>query len=135
MGIPLCQPLGEGGDDLWPFIMLGETGIQQVEPADDGMDGPGTGLQDIFQAIVGAACIKQSVGIEREFMTEVVGTVLVIASLDKQVAVGLRLWVFVGDVGYYIDTATLFKTLIGTGKEFLTLRDELGAPGTCIFGP
>ena len=99
--------------------MLGEMGIKQVEPADDRMDGPRTGLQDIFQAIVGAACIEQPVGIEREFMTEVVGTILVIASLDKQVAVGLRLWVFVRDVGYHVDTATLFKALIGTGKELL----------------
>ena len=99
------------------------------------MNRPRAGLKDILQSAVGTARIEHAIGIEGQLMTEIIGHILIIARLDKQVMVALRLWVLMGDFGNHIDATACLETLAGTGQYFLVLCDGHGTSGACRCGP
>ena len=84
LGIIVRQPLSEA-DQVVSRLMA----VQQVEPAHDRTDRPGTCRQDVLQTTMGATCEKQPVCMESQLMPEIIGYKNPFCILDEQMTVSL----------------------------------------------
>lgn len=88
-GIRAEQPYGKSGQLFRRLIGFLPFRVQQVKTAKNGMDGPGTGFENILETIVGAAREEKTIGIQGHFMTEIIRNGAAI-TFPQQVAVTRR---------------------------------------------
>lgn len=77
-----------------------------MESADDVLDRPGAGSEDVLQSVVGATCEKDAARIKGDLVPEGIRPEFTAALDDQKVPVSLRYWVDMGYIGKDADSAT-----------------------------
>ena len=73
--------------------------IKQVETSYDHLDGPRTSVKNIFQPTMGAPREQQTVSVKSQFVLEIIRHIIARGILNEQVAITLRHWVMMGNMG------------------------------------
>lgn len=94
VGITLDEPLAQGCQFAGLLII-----VEQMETANDRVEGMGTSLKNILQATMGTSCEEQPFGVERQFVTEVIGHIIPFGMLHQEVLVSLGHGMALRDVG------------------------------------
>ena len=72
VGVPAGQTPCQFRELFRGFKRMPVIRVQQMEPADDGVHRPWTGVQDVLQAVVRAACIEHTIDIESHLVREII---------------------------------------------------------------
>ena len=94
VGITLDEPLAQGCQFVCLLIV-----VEQMETANDRVEGMGTSLKNILQATMSAPCEEQPFCVERQFVTEVIGHIIPFDMLHQEVLVSLGHGMVLRDVG------------------------------------
>ena len=96
-----------------------------METADNGVDGVGTGSEDVLESAMGATREKQAFGVKSQLVAEVVVDVSVGGLLHKQVLVALGHRVLLGDVGDDVEAIGDLAGVVDHQKTVSFLRGPL----------
>ena len=85
------------------YFFLALLTIEQVETTYNGMNGVGTSRQNILQSAMGTACEEQPIGVQNQFMTEIIAYQLPVSILHIEVLISLGHRMNLRNMSYGID--------------------------------